>query len=307
MNWKLKAHAMAVMSRTPGGKALYKKVQKWCGTNQLDTEESAGRAIELVRLVKEAGHSPRNGIFFEIGTGWRPFVPFVLYLAGAARIVTVDVNPWLDEASAFETARALRGQLTRLAHEANIDPEYVQDRYLSAINGRNNLLQLLAGFSVEYRYPGDASHTGIPSSSFGFVCSSNVLEHIPPRVLASIHAESFRILRSGGLVVHRFNPQDHFTSIDKTITGANFLRYSTRAWYWYGGSGLSYHNRLRCVEHQSMFEAAGFKTAVARTRTDRRALIEIENGRLTVHREYSRYSPEELAADYMWYVGRKPT
>ena len=129
-----------------------------------------------------------------------------------------------------------------------------------------------------------------------------MLEHIPPETLLAIHRETSRILKPGGFCVHRFNPGDHFISVDRSITAANFLRYSPEQWHWYGGSGLSYHNRLRCREHQELFESAGLHVVHSRMRMDQPSLDAIRGGKLPLHVDYRKFTPEELAADYMWVV-----
>ena len=305
MKWKMKAHTLAVLSRVPGGKRLYHSAQRWAGSNQLPADEGLSRSLEIVELIREAGKDPSGGTYLEIGTGWHPFLPFLLHLVGAERIITVDVNPWLSEAYAFETARAIGTQLGRVAHQLGLDPERIESRYRAAISNGNSLAELLGGFGVEYRCPADARTTGLPDGSVDFVCSSNVLEHISPDVLSDIHGESRRVLKTGGLAVHRFNPQDHYCRGDRSITGVNFLQYSPREWYWYGGSGLSYHNRLRCVEHRSLLGRAGFEIAVDRVRVDKRAQALIESKTIPIHEDFQRFTPSELAADYMWLVGRR--
>src|SRR5438132_10925616 len=102
MHWKLKAHALAVLSRIPAGKSIYGALQRTLGTNQLDTNEYLSRALEIVALIRERGRDPSGGTYLEIGTGWRPFAPFLLYLLGAERIITIDINPWLNRRYALE-------------------------------------------------------------------------------------------------------------------------------------------------------------------------------------------------------------
>lgn len=306
MNWKCKAHLMALVSRAPVGKLIYRRAQRFVGTNRLNVTEEVSRCIEIVQLIRNAGRLLCSSIILEIGTGWRPFMSFVLHLAGAERVITLDVNPWLTRRYAFETAHALAGQIGRIANELELEEAFVRQRYLAATKGKETLAGLLSGFHVEYQCPADARDTQLPEAALDFVCSSNVLEHVPPNVLEGIHRESIRVLRPGGLAVHRFNPQDHFAFTDRSITGANFLRYSKKQWYWLGGSGLSYHNRLRCAEHLRLFEAAGFETVVNRVRVDERVVAALNSGALDVHPDFAGYSPQELAADYMWYVGRRP-
>jgi SAM-dependent methyltransferase len=305
MHWKLKAHTLALLSRAPAGKALYHRLQRCLGTNPPQVQQNIARAAEIVDLIREAGHDPHRGVYMEIGTGWRPFVPFILHLIGAQRIITFDINPWLTKAYAFETCKVLQEHLLAISHRLHVDPQLLQHRYRVATGKGKDLLSLLNGFGVDYRYPGDAQATGLPDNSIDYVCSSNVLEHIPPTVLARIHRESLRVLRTGGLSVHRFNPQDHYCGVDCSITGANFLRYSQRAWRWYGGTGLAYHNRLRCCQHAALFMETGFDIQISRVRMDQRALDAMQQHKLPIHSDFAAFTPAELAADYMWLAARK--
>jgi SAM-dependent methyltransferase len=305
MNWKIKAHILAVLSRCPSGKAVYQTLQHSLGTDRTSVEEYLARAVNIVELIRESGRQPGGGIYLEIGTGWKPFLPFTLYLLGAERIFTLDINPWLTKDQAFETARILGTKLDVLAQQLGLERSALEQRYQAAMSRAKGLPELLEAFHVDYRCPADARDTGLRSESVDYVVSSNVLEHIPVEVLRAIHRESHRILRPGGLAVHRFNPEDHFSCDDSSITAVNFLRFSERQWRWYGGSGLAYHNRLRCVQHQRLFEAEGFDLLVRRTRMNERALRAIVQGEVPIHADFQGFSPEELAADYMWVVAQR--
>ncbi|MDA1018467.1 MAG: methyltransferase domain-containing protein [Planctomycetota bacterium] len=302
MNWKTKAHILAILSRLPGGRSLYHKLQSALGTNRLNVDEGVARAMELVELIYEGGRQLRGSAVVEVGTGWRPFVPFIFHLLGADSIRTLDINPWLNRDYAFETFHALEDQLEAIAARAGVDESFVRERYIRATPSDTSLESLLRGFHVNYVYPGDARATGLKSGSIDFVVSSNVLEHVQPEILSVIHIESRRILGADGLAVHRFNPEDHYVGVDRSITGANFLQFSEREWKWYGGTGLAYHNRLRCCEHRELFERAGFDMRVDRRRMDGKGLAAIKNGSLQVHADFARFSPEDLATDYMWTV-----
>jgi len=306
MNWKLKAHGLAVLSRMPGGKSLYHGLQKWMGTNKLDAGEYTQRAIEIPELIRQCSKNPCGGTYLEIGTGWRPFLPFLLYLIGARKIITLDVNPWLSNAYVAETYRALAGQLPEIASRLGLLDDELRERYQAGMPHADDMHALLRACNIIYKYPADATQTGLPNQSVDFVVSSNVLEHVAPEVLQALHRESLRILAPDGTIVHRFNPEDHFKDVDKSITAANFLQYSPGQWFWYGGSGLAYHNRLRCVQHRALLEEAGLSVRVARIRTDARSLQAIKNGELSVHSDFSHFSPEELAADYMWVAATRP-
>ena len=283
MRWVVKAHTLALLSRLPGGKRLYHASQRVLRTNVLDVSEALERAAQIIDLIREAGGNVAGAACMEVGTGWRPFVPLLLRLAGAERTITFDVNPWLDQRYALETYLAIDRVLPQIAARLGIPLSEVERRH-ARWNGRPpRMADILTAFHVDYRCPADASATRLPADSVDCVVSSNVLEHVAPDVLAAIHRESFRVLTPGGLAVHRFNPGDHFVSVDRSITGANFLQFSPDQWHWLGGSGLSYHNRLRCTEHEQLLRQSGFALAVARAREDPRAREAIRAGQLTVH------------------------
>lgn len=304
MNWKIKAHIMAVLSRAPTGERVYHTLQRVLGTNRLNVQEGLARCVDIVNLAREAGCDLQHARVVEIGTGWRPFLPFVLSLLGAKRIITLDIHPWLTSRYAWETYHACRSQLESLADQLQIDRAVLKERFETVRPRDDSLNALLEAFRIEYRCPGDAACTGLEASSVDVVCSSNVLEHVGAEIIAAIHSESYRILRPGGCAIHRFNPGDHYASVDKRITTANFVRYSGADWHWYGGSGLSYHNRLRCVDHARLLEQAGFALVIDRVRVSQKALGALSRGEIPVHPEFAGYTSEQLAADYMWLVGR---
>lgn len=306
MHWKYKAHALALLSRVPGGRSLYHLLQRFGGTNRIHLDRDLGRAYELVDLIDQAGETIAGREVFEIGTGWRPFVPFVMALAGAKKVTTVDINPWLTKKYAVETWRALEDRLSEIAAHCRVPEDDVVGRYRAVPANPRKLRDLLEPLNIEYIHPGDARHTGLPDESVDLIVSSNVLEHIPEEIQEAIHRESLRILRPGGLSVHRFNPQDHYSTIDGTITHANFLRYSEQEWHWYGGTGLAYHNRLRSRQYRELFDRVGLETVVYRERVDQRSVAALRAGLLPVAECFHRFTIEELAVDYLWMACRKP-
>src|SRR5262245_39528447 len=307
MYWKTKAHLLAVLSRMPLGERIYRRLQRVVGTNRLNVSESLARCVEVVNLAKEAGYGPLGGTIVEIGTGWRPFLPVILSLLGADRIITFDIHPWLTGSYLRETCQAVDACIDDLAEKLDVDPQPMRARFEKARAAMTSSAPatVMKAFRVDYRCPGDATRSGLPAGSADLVCSSNVLEHISHSLLAPLHAEAARILRPGGLAVHRFNPGDHFATVDRRITTANFVRFSASQWRWYGGSGLAYHNRLRCPDHARLLQRAGFELAVSRVRHNERAARAIESGKLPVHADFQQFNAQELAADYMWVVGRR--
>ncbi len=305
MKWRTKAFILRQLSQIPLGKKLYLLMQKLAGSNKAQPERDFARICELLEMIQESGRSAKEGVFFEIGSGWHPYAPLGCYLAGAKKIITVDVNPWMSLATARECVEASKNHLHQFAETMNLDVETVLARYQQIDLAANSLDRLLAGMQTEYRSPGDAAQTGLDAQSVDFIISSNVLEHIPAPVLEAITKESFRILKPGGLFVHRFNPGDHYANGDQSVTTANFLQFSSTTWKKYG-EGLAYHNRMRCSEFSEIFRKTGFVSLIEKKRVDPDAASAIENKTIELDHEFKKFSLEDLAADYMWYAGKKP-
>ena len=303
MNWKIKAHALAILSRVPGSRFWYQTLRRIRGINPCDADREIRKALELINLTRESGRTLQDAVVLELGTGERPFVPFMMRLAGAKQVVTLDITRWLNIRELRETYQELRTRIPSIAHHLQMDLAEVESRFPKQLEDQGTVESLLQPFQIEYHCPANAQSTQLGDQSVDVVVSSNVLEHLAPEVLLAAHAETKRILKPDGAVVHRFNPEDHFAETDWTITGVNCLQYTARQWYWYGGSGLAYHNRLRCVEHRECMERAGLETIISRVRTNHRALRALETGAVKVAPEFERFTPEELSADYMWLVG----
>lgn len=305
MNWKIRAHALALLSRLPAGEKLYHSIQKSYRMKGFNGKVPTERALEIIRLIQESGGRIEDSVVVEIGTGWRPVLPYIFYLLGAKRIDTYDLNPWLSHDYALDTWRAMKGNLESIAAISGRSVSDLKAAY-EAVNPEGlGFAEMLRQLRITYKSPANFEENGIQDDSVDFVVSSNVLEHIPADVLSRIHLESYRILRKTGLSVHRFNPQDHFSEVDAAISNINFLRFSDKQWHWYGGSGLAYHNRLRSSDHKKIFEGAGFEMRLYENRIDAKSLELLKKGSFPLDSQFQSYSHEDLAADYVWAVGRK--
>jgi len=305
MWWKCKAMVLRQMSHLPGGRSAYLTAQKLLGTNRPAARRDLTKAAELLDCIRDVDANVDGATVYEIGTGWHPFTPLAFFLAGAREVVTVDVNPWLSLRTAREAVAAAEEQLDWFAERIGKDPQAIRERFARIQRDANDLTTLLASFGCRYIYPGDARESGLAADSVDFVISSNVLEHIPGDILSSIFVESSRILAPGGLAVHRFNPGDHYANGDTSITNGNFLQFSEAEWERYG-DGLAYHNRLRGPQFAEIFSQAGFEQKLFETRIDERTLNALKIKQLQPHEDFQGLSDEQLAVDYVWYVGQKP-
>ena len=303
VRWRTKAAFLAAASRTAVGRAMYRTFQDIKASRTASADMGCDRALDLLGLIRKR-ESLRGRSFLEIGTGWCPWVPLVLLMAGARLVVTVDVNPWLSHRTAVRTTRALLARVSRIGEQTETDPEGIRERLSPAVEAPT-LDAWLSVTGIRYIHGSGVQSAGLPASSFDGVVSSNVLEHVTPEDLLAIHLESARLLRPGGFVAHRFNPQDHFSVDDRSITGANFLQFSAEDWHPLGGSGLAYHNRLRCPQHLDVIRTAGLSIVYSRTRQDPKARAAIESEQLHVHPDFAGMEPGDLSDDYMWVVAQR--
>jgi SAM-dependent methyltransferase len=88
--------------------------------------------------------------------------------------------------------------------------------------------------------------------SIDYCWSNAVLEHIPAAQFEQMAYEIFRVLKPGGISVHRVDLKDHLGG------GLNNLRFSAATWEspLFRSSGF-YTNRIRYSEMVALFEGAG--------------------------------------------------
>lgn len=297
MRWEMKAAIQAALSRIPFGSSIHRKLQDLAGTTAFDANVEYWRRARFLLELKSRGLAIEGKTFLEIGTGWYPMLPMLLHALRAHRIVTVDLHRWLTRASVAETTQAVAQMAESLPRHFGASAHYCRNEMRRihdlCVDSSTSIEEALREASIEYRAPADAACTGLPDGEIDYVMSTNVLEHVRPDAIVSIMAESKRILKPGGYIVHHIDPGDHF-AYDQRITTANFLQFSPRAWYYIGGSGLAYHNRLRCIDFLRLIEDAGFHVVHQSAQVDSRALEALRSGQIKTHDSYKNYTPEQL-------------
>jgi len=233
-------------------------------------------------------------------------VPLLSYLAGSAKVITVDIHPWLRRGNTKKAIASLSGLVDSFGERLGSDRGVIRERYgfmSNAAEGAQTLEELLSRLNIEYLCPYDFAKSDLEDKSIDVILSSNVLEHIPPDTLVRIHRETARVLSGGGFAIHRFNPGDHFH--DLTGSTVNFLKYEERTWRFLGGYGLSYHNRLRTCEHVDLVRRAGLSLDFWGDSLDSEAMKTLQEGALRIAPRFTGMRVEFLAAFYSWFVLRR--
>jgi hypothetical protein len=253
--------------------------------------------------VFQTQHSGRGNFrVLEIGTGWIPTVPLGLFLCGAEKIWTVDIDPLLDA----ERLKTMLGYYDRYDLEGKLRdflPDFCPDRLnqvrnlipQSGLSSPDRLLDRL-GISV---LVGDAQKLPLPSESIDYVFSNGVLEYIPPSILRGILKECSRLSAAGAVMTHRLNLIDQYSYFDNSITPYNFLKYTSAQWKILN-SPLIWQNRLRISDFKKMIAESGFTIISQDNETG--SLDDLAEVKLAP--EFRHYTQEELLVLHSWITAR---
>ena len=106
MNWKLKAIIQNFVDKLPQSLAypVYYKIQRnFGGLKRINPYEHLKKSVFFINAIKKQNYLLVDKTFLEIGTGRTLSTPIGLWLCGASRIITVDLNPYLKEELIIES------------------------------------------------------------------------------------------------------------------------------------------------------------------------------------------------------------
>jgi hypothetical protein len=308
MDWRIKGAIQKVLGVLPRGEEAHYWLQKRAGgLRKFDAECDA--KLEDFRLM--LGHLRTSGIpvvgtrFLEVGTGWYPTFPYCLYLLGAKRVETFDLNRYLKPELVGQMVERVRGKLAMIAEAGERDVAEVIERYgkLSRKVAEGASLEEATEDVVQYHAPADATKTGLGEDSVDVVFSNSVLEHVPGPVIEEMFAESLRILPPGGVMFHSVNCGDHYAYADRRISQLHYLKFSERQWKPWNNAFL-YQNRLRARDFTEMAKRLGYAVEIDTSRPHPDRLRQLDA--ITVHPSFSHYPREQLAITSIDFVARRP-
>jgi SAM-dependent methyltransferase len=307
MDWRVKGVIQKVLGCVPAGHALHHALQRRVG-GLADFGRECDIKVDDWRLMMGHLHAAKarveGGTLLEMGTGWYPTFPMCLYLAGAARVHTVDLNRLLRPEMAIALAERLEQHVSLIASVAGRPEAEVRARQRAAAAALRSgaPLDIATEGVIDYRAPADAAQTDLPDGSLDVVFSNSVLEHVPGEVISGCFREARRILRPGAVVFHSVNCGDHYAYFDRSIDQLHYLQYSEAAWAKWNNAFL-YQNRLRAVDLTGMAKRAGFVIEIDTSRPHPDRLRQLDAIRIDPY--FARYSRDQLAITSIDFVGRK--
>ena len=260
MNWKAKAFAFNTFDRMPLGREAYYFVQRHVTKTVprvlSPTAYTARWFLEHSKVLEH--HSLGRGLgamsLFEFGAGWDLYGNCVAWCLGVERQTVYDLTRW-----------AKPDQINIVLKHLQNEPPPGAVRVPAAMLPTSGPFEagLKRSYGISYVAPNDAGATGLPSGSFDVVCTTSVLEHIPPDQIARIMKECHRLLPSGAVMSHVVDYSDHFAHSDPMITPYNFLSMDDKTWRRFN-PGIHFQSRLRHSDYAKLFETAGFRVLSAR-------------------------------------------
>ena len=253
MNWRVKALIQNTVSILPGALSLniyYYIQKKFGGLKNFKYDDALKAGVIIWKKILEQGGSPKGKVFFELGTGRAPMLPLSLWLMGADKVITVDLNNYLKPEIFYSCITSFLNQYER-THDL-FDGYIIKERLDVLREIRNNEFDM-ASIGIIYKPNQDAADVDLPAQSIDYYISYNVLEHIPEQTIKNIFNEGTRLLCNDGFFVHKIDYSDHFSHSDKSISAINFLQYSDFSWSFYASKKFMFMNRLRHDDFLEIF------------------------------------------------------
>lgn len=223
-----------------------------------DKVQECARHLRVFRSARPAGEFT----VLELGTGWLPIIPVGLWICGARKIWTLDIEPLLQTGRVLNVLRhysdyANRGALSHLLPEAQGHRIQQLETALAASKPEELPAAVLERLGIHYLVR-DARQIPLADHTIDFFVSSGVLEYVPKPAFPGVLKEFRRVAAPGAMMSHRLNLVDQYSYFDKGITAFNFLRFTEREWAW-RDSPLISQNRLRMGDYRRHFREAGFE------------------------------------------------
>jgi hypothetical protein len=306
MKWQRKALIQRVCSRLPAGNALYFMLQHQFGSLRRppDPTRLLRECATLVSELRTAGHEVAGARVMEVGTGRRIDIPLGFYLAGAASVITVDLNRYLRPELVMASIQAMKAcSKDILALFDSTSPRDAVEARFERLIACKSLADVLSTANISYLAPADAQRIRMASDSIDIQTSYTVFEHIPRNVLVGILKEASRLLGKRGVALHHVDLSDHYAHDDPSISYINFLKFSQREWNRLAGNRFAYHNRMRSNDYRSLYSEAGHQILAWNEFQDQRSLDLLNNG-FPLDQVYQGINPGELATSVIRILSR---
>ncbi len=253
MKWTTKSAVLRALDKIPGGDELHyllqRRVTKSLPRPRARIPEYVANFRRHVGAFRAREIDFGKGLLMSFGAGWDLLENLVYYAYGVNRQVVFDIKP-------LARADLVDGLAASLALEP---PEGSLRRPFPPL-GANLKSALSSKYGIDYRAPGDARNTELPTQSVDMIATSDTLEHIPKQALIEIISECRRVIAPTGVASMSIDYSDHFSHFDASISPYNFLRFDSGEWRRHNMAS-HFQNRMRHRDYAELFRNAGFSVA----------------------------------------------
>ncbi|MCB0318978.1 MAG: methyltransferase domain-containing protein, partial [Bdellovibrionales bacterium] len=232
-------------------------------------------------------------------------LPIALWLLGAAKIYTIDLNSYLKAELIKESLDFIKNYPDEIKSilSNSISKERLEKLLLLDLEG-DVISRLFELCNITYLAPADASKIELPANSIDLHLSYTVFEHIPQIDLIEILIEGNRLLRSDGLHIHLIDYSDHFSHSDDNISPINFLQYDEESWNSLAGNKYMYCNRLREDDVMSVFDKASIDLIQIESCKKEELRSLLSSNEFFLDEKFSTKSEDCLITTSTWLVGK---
>jgi len=304
-SWKLKALVQKTLSFLPyPNRTNYffqKYVTRGVHLDEAYFDQKLIHATDHFRFLTKYSDNPSGSTVLELGTGWYPIVPVYFFLHGCPSVISIDIQSWMKKENLLRTIR--------MFIEYN-DKQKLQMPQAATQQSRWEVLKGIIDREQELSFEeilekihlqclvGDAANLSLEDNSIDFIYSNNTFEHIKPDALKPILREFARVLNPvTGVMSHFIDMTDHFAHFDTAITVYNFLKYSRKRWRIINND-IQHLNRLRLVDYKKIYHELEIPVTEEIIYNERQDDLD----KITVHREFSEYTKEELAVTHAYLI-----
>lgn len=256
----LKGTMLFAFGRLPGGPKLYRTLtRRMMGTQATHVDKLARVYPEYVEVwEKRLGLELEGASLWIHEGGWTMFPFFFGYaLTGKGPTIT-NAEGQLQEQYTQHAIDALSTLPCLMRGERAERVRWIQTQ--SAADIPTWIERLGATYIADC----DLAKIQLSDASITICHSGGTLEHYSASELANFILEMTRILQPGGVSSHIVDHRDHLYHADKQIPFLNHWHLSPRAYnFWYGHK-LTYHNRLTTAQVRTSFAACGLREQLLR-------------------------------------------
>ncbi len=302
IRWWMKWGISYAFSHLPHGRHLYEKMLRRFGElSQVSSSTRFRNAEVLLKMGRRWCGGVDGQHVVELGTGWVSAVPLGFGLAGA-RVDTFDISCLIADDLFLQVREVYRNRSEQLARASGTAPEKIHQR-LQLIEQAHSFAEACQLLGGSYHAPFDTTTLPFKDGEVDMVISNLVLQCVPKDVIPLLLKESWRILKPGGIALHRIRMSDEYSPPGSGRNHLEYLKYSERIWNRWFNHSLKHINRLRAPQFLELFQEHGFDCLECIRKVDHQSIPHLQQ--LTLAPPFRRMSKEDVATTNINVVLRK--